>query len=57
MYITEVECMPVVPSAVTEALKGAPPDPEEKAAGSGRGHDVSGRRWHRAVPPSMPALQ
>lgn len=49
--------MLVAPSVVTEALKGAFPDPEEEAAGSGRGHDVSGRRWHRAVPRSMPALQ
>ena len=49
--------MRVVPSAVTEALKGVLPDPEERAAGSGRGRDVSGRRWRRAVPPSMPALQ
>ena len=57
LYITEVECVLMAPSAVMEALKGALPDPEEKAAGSGRGHDVSGRRWHRAVPPSMPALQ
>ena len=47
----------VVPSAAAEGLKGVLPDPEETAAGSGRGRDASGRRWHRAVPPSTPALQ
>lgn len=54
---TEVEWVFVVPSAVAEALKGALPGPEEEAASSGRGRDTPGRRWPRAVSPSMPALQ
>lgn len=54
---SEVARVFVAPSAVAEALKGALPGPEEEAASSGRGHDTPGRRWPRAVPPSMPALQ